>query len=309
MVQESGQAPTVNPVPPTNNAGQMPPYYGENFSKKQYEPNTKSIRSWFQVKTPKWPLIIAVIGLFLCFGGGVVTLLGILFLIAGIGLFVYLIANKNSSGQQEVDAAWNYQINVLSSRALTKLNLVDEQTSLIDPIVTVGYGCTPDTSFASSKASASEKKGLIRSILGNTLGLIIGNMVTDGTELDPYVAYRIGDDERVRSMLLEVDTYYFTETQVLLYSADVDISTGLIYHEQTSEVFYEDIEGIEFEQKLFKVYNPKKKKYINKKRENMVLYLGGCSLSSSVNMDVGETYMDSQKQFAAMRNLIREKKN
>jgi hypothetical protein len=123
------------------------------------------------------------------------------------------------------------------------------------------------------------------------------------------VAYRIGDDERVRSMLLEVDTYYFTETQVLLYSADVDISTGLIYHEQTSEVFYEDIEGIEFEQKLFKVYNPKKKKYINKKRENMVLYLGGCSLSSSVNMDVGETYMDSQKQFAAMRNLIREKKN
>jgi hypothetical protein len=307
VVPENISAPTPNPIPPTN-AGPTPPNRVGNFA-KQTDPNTKVIRRWFKVKASKWPLLISLIGLFCCGGGGFFTFLGILMLVGGIALFFYLLINRNTSGQQEVDAAWNNQINILSSRALSKLNLVDEQTSLIDPVVTIGYGASPDSSFAISKATAAARKGLLRNLFGHTIGKLLGRLITDGTELDPYEAYRIGDDERVRSLLLEVDTYYFTDTQVLLYSADVDISTGLIYHEQTAEVFYEDIEGITFDQELFKVYNSKKKKYINKKRENMVLHLGGCKLTSSVNMDINDTFIDSQKQFSAMRNLIREKKN
>jgi hypothetical protein len=300
-VQKSGAAPAGNPVPPR---AAVPPYSGGSFP-SQEESNTKLIRGWFQVKAPKWPLLISLLGLCLI-GTGIP---GVILIIVGIALYIYLIVTRSTAGQQEVDAAWNRQISVLSSRALAKLNLIDDQTSLIDPVVTVGYGSAPDTSFAASKSDAASRKGLLKSIFGSTLGRLIGSMSKNGTELDPYEAYRIGDDEGIRSMLLEVNTYYFTDTQVLLYSADVDISTGLIYHEETSEVFYEDIEGIEFEQELFKVYNTKKKKYINKKRENMVLYLGGCNLKSSVNMDVNDTYMDSHRQFAAMRNLIREKKN
>lgn len=312
LVSENEAAPTQQPVTPTS-TGQIPPFSGGTLPSKN-EPNTKIIRAWFNVKIPIWPLFVAIYGFILTFSGifgkaPLVALLGIIIFIASLGFFINKIKNANSGGQHEVDEAWNSQINVISNRALTKLNLIDEQTSLIEPVVTIGYGISPDISFSTSKAAATAKKGLLGSIFGIVFGKLFGKLTKNGTELDPYEAYRIGDDERIRSMLLEVNTYYFTDTQVLLYSADVDISTGLIYHEETSEVFYEDIEGIEFEQELFKVYNSKKKKYINKKRENMVLYLGGCNLKSSVNMDVNDTYMDSQRQFSAMRNLIREKKN
>ena len=59
-------------------------------------------------------------------------------------------------------------------------------------------------------------------------------------------------------MLMEVSTFVFTDTQILMYVADVDISTGLIYREETSECFYQEVEAMNFRESLYKVFNRKK---------------------------------------------------
>ena len=91
-----------------------------------------------------------------------------------------------------------------------------------------------------------------------------------------------------------------------MYVGDVDISTGLIYRENISECYYQDIEAVRFQQKIYKAFHRKSKTYVNKLKEDFVLFLGGAQFSASVNSEVGTSILD--EKFTAMRNLIREKK-
>ena len=228
----------------------------------------------------------------------------------GIGLVMIVVGlifllKTDYTGEASVDQAWNNQVEVLTQRGMDKLNLIDDQVSLIDPVVLIGLGASPDSSFAAAKAEI-DTKNASKSLFGSIFSLF-KKKKPNGTEADPVEAYKIGSDERLRSMLLEVTVYRFTESQILIYCGDVDISTGLVYKEYTSEAFYQDIEAMNFNQSLYKVFNRKKKQYVNKVTESLELMLGGCTLRSSINTEVGASVIDTQ--FAAMRNLIRDKKN
>ncbi len=236
------------------------------------------------------------------FGIGVV-----LILIGLIALSVQAIMELfgNFGLVDEVDADWNAQKAVMSEGGMDKLNLAQEQLSLIEPLVLVGFGHSPHNSFATAKEGAMKlNKG--SGVFASLRNLFFGKR-KNGTEYDPEFKLKIGSNGRIRSLLQEVSVYAFTENQVLMYTGDVDISTGLVYNEYTAECFYEDIEGVRLNENIYKVLNAKKRRYENRLTNEFVLYLGGCQFQCSVNSEADASVSDGQ--FAAMRSLIREKKN
>ncbi|MBO5146292.1 MAG: zinc ribbon domain-containing protein [Lachnospiraceae bacterium] len=265
--------------------------------------NTKKIRKWFEgASYGKWILLI-IIGAVL-----VTVIIGIPILIIGIVGLV----RSFTAGVNEVDMAWNAYADVLSKRGIQKLNVIEEQVNLIDPVVLVGFGASPDSSFEAAKELGGSRSALGRLFSFSYWLSLLARLwpfgkKTKGTELDPYEASRIGKDDILRSMLMSVSVYRFSEEQVLIYTGNLDISTGLIYNERTEEVFYQDIEGIRFSQSVFKVYSTNKKRFVNKARESLELYLSGCTLHASFRTDMNTSVI--QNQFSAMRSLIRDKKN
>lgn len=257
------------------------------------------VRKYF-MSNRGWPWVLIIVGIPLIAVMG----LGLILIIVGL----VMLFRESYAGESSVDQAWNRQIEILRSRGMDKLNMIQEQTSLIEPIVLVGWGASPDETFEAAKMEAQNRKSSRFSLFGWIGGLFGLFKKEDGTEMDPQEVYKIGSDERLRSMLLEVSMFVFTESQVLMYRGDADISTGLVYREATSECFYKDIEAINFVESLYKVFNRKKKKYVNKKRESFILYMGGCNFSASLCSGV-EEHSVLDNQFTAMRNLIRDKKN
>lgn len=271
-----------------------------------------SIRKWFEGNRPKWPvvwtLIFAVMAIFTMSsgnaGGGIFMLL-----IAAVGGFAWYKTWAGVSDVSEVDAARDYYLDALSKRGYNKLNILAEQVNLIKPVVVAGSGVVPDSSFANAASNGAEATS--KKSKSSIFGLIFGSskklLKKLGLDSDPYVAYRVGEDDVLRSMLLSVAVYMFSEKQVFVYSGNIDTSTGMIYNECTDEVFYEDIHGVHFEQDMFKVYSLSKKKYVNKVTETIVLYLSGCKLQADVNVALTDSTID--QQFMAMRNLIRDRRN
>ena len=257
----------------------------------------KTIRKYF-LSQKTLPLVLIILGIPLIFAVGI----GLILILIGI----ILMFRSNFSGEDVVDRARDRQIHILKKRGLEKLNLIQDQVSLIDPIVLVGIGESPDSSFDAARADAQSRKRRKSSGIFEFFS-IFGKKKSNGTENDPVEAMRIGSDECLRTMLMEVAVYVFTEQQILLYRGDVDISTGLVYSEMTAECFYQDIEGMNFSQSVYKVFNTKKKQYINKIMESFTLFLGGCKFSASINTEMNDSAVDNQ--LAAMRNLIRDKKN
>lgn len=268
---------------------------GNQFNQPSYNKSggfdTKAIRYYFG--GPKiWPIIVGLI-LFIIFrDNSVVKVLVVIAAIVAEGYF--LLKNGNPA---EVDRAWNHYAQVLSNRGLGKLDLLDEQTSLIEPVYIVGVGRTPDSSFLDAKLLDPSKKNIIRRIF---------RLKKLGTP-DPEEKYRIGKDDILRSLLQQVTVFYFTESQVLRYEGNVDISTGVIYDETTTEVFYKDITGIVFKTELFKAFSIAKKRFVSEEREILNLSAANMDLASYMIVHGDDSPLSTQ--FAAMRNLIRDKKN
>ncbi len=232
-------------------------------------------------------------------GGTYVMLLGMF--IAGVGISWLL--EDNYKGEKEADEAKIKIVRALRSRGLNKLNLVKEQVAIIKPIMLLGCGAKPSQSFQDAKLRALHKMGMTKYFI--TWFKVL--MKKQEKEYDPKEAYMIGSDELLRSLLIEVSIYYMTEEEILLYIVDVDISTGMIYKEATSECFYQDIEAVRFDQMIHKVFHIKQKKYVNRMSESFGLYMGGSSFGSSIDPRYKNTELDHK--FMALRNLIREKKN
>lgn len=310
------------------NAGQnmqdQAPRYFQQGNNGDYDTgvrfNTKKIRQWFQGK-PKWPVICTIIfGICFILYNMVLSEMSyyseipfttrifnwtFFYLVLFIALWAYTWSQVASVS--EVDQAWNAYVDILSKRGLGKLNLIKEEVNLIDPVVLVGFGESPDATFDIAKANTA-KAGLL-TILFIWPAAVVSRILnkSNGTELDPYVAQRIAEDDILRSLLMSVSVYMFSEKQLLIYTGNLDISTGLIYSERTEEIFYQDINGIKFGQNLFKVYSMRTKRYVNKAKETIELYLPGCTLYTSYRTELDASAL--KVKFAAMRNLIRDKKD
>ena len=285
-----------------------PPFQSQAGSGFQYDVNAgfsaKRIRKWFKGNKPKWPIVVVILGVVLkiiyqqnyFLAHSPVPIIVIL-----IGAIAWVVTWMTVGTLQEVNQAWATYVNILSQRGLQKLNLIQDEVSLIEPIVLVGCGKKPNDSYVTSKAEALAKQNIFKVLFQKLIG-------TFKHEYDPEVRYRIDEQNFLHSMLLQVSVYMFSGNQVFVYVGNIDISTGLIYQESTSEVFFQDIEGLNFEQEIIKIYNEHKKNRENKVMETFVLYLAGCKLSSSVLLEANDMSV-VENQLSGMRNLVRDKKN
>lgn len=249
------------------------------------------VRKYFMGNNRWLPIILILVGIPLCF-----IVIGYFLILIGIGMIIYDIFAGNYAGQEQVDQAVQTEVERLSKRGMEKLNLIAEDTNLVSPICLRGFGVAPDANLGTTVQEMASTRGI--------LGFL--NNLKKNTTNDPVEAYRIGSDERLRSMLLSVTTFMFTEDQLLVYSGNVDISTSKIYNEQTSEIFYKDISSVDTFEVLSKQFNPKKKSFLYYTRESIALYGNGIKNVYSFRDIDGNSVLNNQ--FVAMKNLIRDKK-
>lgn len=256
------------------------------------------VRQYFIGKSQRIPVLLIIIGipLLLFYGLGLILI--------AIGFIWYCINKNNFANEEKVDEMVQVEIEQAKERALTKLNLVSEQVSTIDPVSVYGPADQPFSETAVALEQQKQKKGLF-GLLSNAKRVLLKN--SD----DPVYIEKVGSDSQIRYTLLNITTYMFGEDQLYIYYYNVDITTGLVFSEGTYEFFYNDITSISMYETKQKVKRIKKKKTTEFRivKERMAIYTSG-SVSYTASLGARDENAKSTvgEKFEAMRNLIRDKK-
>lgn len=215
----------------------------------------------------------------------VIQVIAILVFIGAVALDIY--TRVIGMGKNNVDAATQNSIAKLKNRAQSKFNVDNEQLSEVAPIVVAGAGNSPSELLAGIPIKRRRFAGLSKFY-----------------SKDPIEAYRIGMDKVPRYLLIQTTVYAFTDTQLLTYSGNIDISTGVIYDEQVSETFYKDVNSVTQRDvlKKFKAGIFKKEYYVTK-----YMNLDVCGISKLASFD-SRFAENAESSLAGMESYIREKK-
>ena len=238
-------------------------------------------------------------------GGIIWILIGAAGIVGGVVLSIKGV----SVAEAEVDQATQSEIDNLKERGMKKLNVISEQIGLVKPIVIFGAGVSPDSNLGATFSKRGGGASLLLKVLFLPITILVAIFsIFKKKELniDPIERYKIGSDTKLRYMLLQVTVFAFTENQLLMYTGNVDISTGIVYDETTAELFYTDISNIATSEELTKYFH--KNRFIYKKREYVVINGNGMNYIAGFTSDVGDANSRIDNEFAGMRSLIREKK-
>ena len=119
--------------------------------------DVKTVRKYF-LSNRVLPWVLIIVGIpFICMMG-----LGLILIIVGI----ILLMKESYAGESSVDQAWRKQADRLEARSMEKLNLIQEQTSIIDPVTLIGFGASPDDSFSNARAESRQEEGADSVYLG-----------------------------------------------------------------------------------------------------------------------------------------------
>lgn len=265
--------------------------------------NRNHIREYFRGRGSKLSLILFIIGIFFVW----TIIVSIVLWIIALVLWIKNTFFSDYSYEDDVDRAMAYEFEKCKERSLEKLGLVKEQVAIIEPIFTTGQASYIPATATSDLAARQLSKGL----LGRLFGRKDFKKALKENDDDPLSYQKIGSDDNLRYTLLCNTALYFGEQQVYIYYEDVDIATGLVYASGTKEYFYKDIQAISTNQTNTKMFNAKKKKYIRIINETFTIALAGTHYTGAFGSitEGGENKNVVDNQFAAMRNLVREKKN
>lgn len=211
--------------------------------------------------------------------------IAVIMFLAAIGLTIYI--RFTGAGKNNVDMATQKSIEMLKDRAFSKFNVDSEQLEEVKPIHIAGAGASP---------------------VGIGFGLATNfkrvNQIAKIYTKDPVEAYRIGMDGVPRYLLIQATVYAFTDTQLLVYNGNVDISTGTIYQESVAEIFYKDVNGVTQTDMLkkFRIGIFKKQYYTLKFVDFDV-----CGITKRAAFD-SNFVADAETSLAGMESYIREKK-
>lgn len=209
----------------------------------------------------------------------------VLFIIS-VCLSVYI--GLIGGGKRSVDKVTEKFILELTARAREKFNVDIDQIKEIDPIIVAGVG-TPPTALTMGLPTGVKR--------------YVGPFARIYSE-DPVEGYKVDLDGIPRYLLLQTTVYAFTDTQLLVYSGNIDISTGVIYDETVSEIFYSDINSITQQDVLKKfVIGLFKRKYYTQKY--LQLDVCGCAKTASFDERFAQ---NADTSLAGMESFIREKK-
>lgn len=94
-------------------------------------------RKYFEPLKLKWPVIICIVGLLMLMMGDMVTIIGLVVIVAGGALIYFQINGRPKDA--DIDAAVAAQLSNMKERALKKLGLDEDEVSEIAPISFEGY--------------------------------------------------------------------------------------------------------------------------------------------------------------------------
>lgn len=191
---------------------------------------------------------------------------------------------SSGTAKNKVDEVTQKFISQLKSRAIEKFNVDEEQLEEVEPVVIAGAGVTPSMSFSENTVKIKR------------IAAIFGRFYSR----DPFEAYRVDSEAVPRYLLIQTTVYAFTDTQLLVYVGNIDISTGVVYDETVSEVFYSDVNSL-VQQEILKKHN---KKYYTLK----YLVMDVCGISKTAAFD-SRLVHNVDERLAGMETYIREKKN
>lgn len=247
----------------------------------------------------------------------VLIIIGFLTMAIYVGLilipigFIWYIIDKNGSSskdEEDIDNLIHIEMNRIHDRAYEKLNVINEQIDIIEPICL--YGPAEEIEHNNSNNLIKVVYALIYFVnFIFSMFVTLYNRIKHNQDLT--IKVKIGKDYRFRYSYNQFTVYVFDRNQLYIYYANVDIITGVIYSEGTYEYYYSDIVGVVMQQTKIKKHLPKKlfsflTPYIYNVYEKVKIYTSGCHHIASVHSAIDHTLID--KQFKAMRNLIREKK-
>lgn len=220
---------------------------------------------------------------------GLLQVIAVIVFIAAIVLDIYF--RVVGMGKTNVDEATQNGIATFKARAQEKFNVEAEQISEVEPIVVAGPGNSPIELFAGIPVKRRWVVGLSKFY-----------------SKDPIEAYRVGLDRVPRYLLMQTTVYAFTDTQLLTYTGNMDVSTGVIYDEQVSETFYKDVNSVT-QRDVLKKYKAglfKKEYYITKYFNIDVCGISKLAAFDSRFASAGVT--NAATSLNGMESYIREKK-
>ena len=201
----------------------------------------------------------------------------------------------------------NWQSYVISDmqqhqqRGIGLLGVDPEQIRLIDPIYVTGpfLDCG---NIVTIREQGAAKKFLNRlfQILPFAYGIYL---LVNQQYYIPELIFRM-DGENARYSMITQHFFYFSEEQIFVYEVKYDLVNGRIYEENTYDYFYRDVDCIETGSTLREIREGSKIHTKSYEHFRIVVYSGTQTFAVT---DGQEGIL--QNQVAAMRALLREKKN
>ena len=214
---------------------------------------------------------------------------------------------KTESFYDEVRKA---DVAYLRTRAVQVIGLVDEEMSLIDPVVASGFADEDAVIFGKELAANQTKRSIFKRVLDFIFAIPrkIWHFIKIfffGEEVISQAIFMEGTDKKIRSSLASMEFIAFTEQQVLAYVCQYDVALGIILNEYTREIFYRDIDSVNYGTELLHIWSENSKEYHKIPVEKFRM-----TISSTNNIWaslIGEENVLGN-QITAVKALVRSKK-
>lgn len=243
---------------------------------------------------PKWMTILFSVGLFTSFLGiGLVLLL-----IWCIAKIILHFSGFFGIGEQYA-LCMQKDAEFLKDRAINVMGLIEEEFSLIDPIIASGYASDSSCIHVGEKI---ENISFIRIIWLWLINKIC--FWRKPEKISEHVFLDCGNDKVICSIV--TFTYIaFTEQQVVAYKCYYDIAYGRILDEFTIEMAYRDIDTVKYGDNLLHVWSVNKQNWTKTKISWLSLNVASNN-SISASLYGNSEILDNQ--VPAVQALIRSKK-
>lgn len=238
----------------------------------------------------------------------------------GVFLFIVWVILKcffdlkllGSTEEKIYDACVLHDLDFLKGRAINVMGVVEEELSLIEPIITTGIASEDCVKFGVSLSAANKSfikeffKNLIKTIFA--IPIIIWKFLKSifiAPTIIPEPIYYEGTDNKVRSSLRNVTIVSFTEKQVTAYCCNYDIALGIILEEYVREIFYRDIDSVNYGDESLYVWSPLKNAYYRTILNNFRFVV---SSNQGIGARFETTTQEIENQITAAKALISSKK-
>ena len=130
---------------------------------QSYERET--LKKYFYGNNKPWPILLFLAGLFVIGASmGIGSGIGMILILAGIGIKLYRIFAGFKGDEVLYDNILSKDIEYIKSRSVTNMGLIEEEFSLIDPIVAFCFANEDSVKMAAELTA--KKKNILQKIWG-----------------------------------------------------------------------------------------------------------------------------------------------